>query len=516
MRAKIGWIASRLVAGLLLVAVGGSTGCMRSLWNGLLDPTQVGHFGKKTVYREIRSTLTIHDTPPGIPGSQEPRPEDTQVRAEEYRIHPGDRLTVQIYELFLPGQFATLSPTVNELGQMYLPEAGWMDDVAGKTERELQEMVRATLMRDGKLTDPDVYVKAEIRLGRTYKISGQVGVVGTYAILQPDFRLWDALNMARDVPETIHELYVWRQESKDPVVGSDAAAADADNVLPKRVSMAAAAALGVDATAGAETGTEFLDPTAELMAASSPVGASSSLPADPLAEGASPNLGRFVFDEDKKEWVEIAPSPDATPTGERASPGAMAEGGTFSSVDWAVLADPHRTRIIRIDLDRLRALDFRANIVIRPDDLIWIPIGQVGEFYIIGHVNRPGVYSLTGRKVTLRQAIAAAGGLSALAWPSRCEIIRRVGGSSEQIITVNLDAIFNGEEDDRFLQPDDVINVGTNPIAPFLATIRSAFRVSYGFGFVYDRNFADIDSFAGQSNPTDRRRAEQRARGLFF
>ena len=108
------------------------------------------------------------------------------------------------------------------------------------------------------------------------------------------------------------------------------------------------------------------------------------------------------------------------------------------------------------------------------------------------------------------------GGLSPLAWPSRCEIIRRVGGSAEQVIAVNLDAIFNGQEDDRFLQPNDVINVGTNPIAPFLATIRSAFRVSYGFGFVYDRNFADIDSFGAQSNPTDRRRAEQRARGLFF
>jgi len=36
--------------------------------------------------------------------------------------------------------------------------------------------------------------------------------------------------------------------------------------------------------------------------------------------------------------------------------------------------------------------------------------------------------------------------------------------------------------------------------------------LTYGFGFVYDRNFADIDSFDGQVNPTDRRRNEQRAR----
>ena len=32
--------------------------------------------------------------------------------------------------------------------------------------------------------------------------------------------------------------------------------------------------------------------------------------------------------------------------------------------------------------------------------------------------------------------------------------------------------------------------VGTNAIAPFLATLRSAFRFTYGAGFLYDRNFA--------------------------
>jgi polysaccharide biosynthesis/export protein len=31
--------------------------------------------------------------------------------------------------------------------------------------------------------------------------------------------------------------------------------------------------------------------------------------------------------------------------------------------------------------------------------------------------------------------------------------------------------------------------VGTNAMASFLAAARGAFRVTYGFGFLYDRNF---------------------------
>ena len=35
-----------------------------------------------------------------------------------------------------------------------------------------------------------------------------------------------------------------------------------------------------------------------------------------------------------------------------------------------------------------------------------------------------------------------------------------------------------------------MIFVGTNAAAPFLAALRNGFRVTYGFGFIYDRNFA--------------------------
>jgi hypothetical protein len=32
--------------------------------------------------------------------------------------------------------------------------------------------------------------------------------------------------------------------------------------------------------------------------------------------------------------------------------------------------------------------------------------------------------------------------------------------------------------------------VGTNAFQPFVASFRNAFRITYGFGFLYDRNYA--------------------------
>ena len=59
------------------------------------------------------------------------------------------------------------------------------------------------------------------------------------------------------------------------------------------------------------------------------------------------------------------------------------------------------------------------------------------------------------------------------------------------MIPINLEDIFRGEEPDTFLKPNDIISVGTDVRAPFYAVMRNAFRMTYGFGFIYDRNFAD-------------------------
>ncbi len=152
-----------------------------------------------------------------------------------------------------------------------------------------------------------------------------------------------------------------------------------------------------------------------------------------------------------------------------------------------------RARLIRIPADKLLAGESRYNIMIKPGDTIHVPVDLVGEFCIMGNVNRTGYIPLTGRPMTFKMAIAAAGGLGPLAWPKRCEVVRRIGREKEEIAMVDLDKIFSGEQPDFFIKPNDFINVGTHPTSRWRAVLRNAFRASYGFGFVYDRNFAYRD-----------------------
>jgi hypothetical protein len=40
-----------------------------------------------------------------------------------------------------------------------------------------------------------------------------------------------------------------------------------------------------------------------------------------------------------------------------------------------------------------------------------------------------------------------------------------------------------------FIKPDDTIVVGTDWWAPFLGAVRNSFRLTYGAGFLYDRDY---------------------------
>jgi len=163
-----------------------------------------------------------------------------------------------------------------------------------------------------------------------------------------------------------------------------------------------------------------------------------------------------------------------------------------SGYEWSAGA---KTRLIKIPADKLLAGDARYNIVVKPGDSIYVPVDVIGEFCIMGNVNRQGYIPITGRPLTLKMAIAAAGGLGPLAWPKRCEVVRRIGREKEEIVMVDLDKIASGEQPDFFIKPNDLINVGTHATARWRAVLRNSFRATYGFGFIYDRNFADRDFY---------------------
>jgi polysaccharide export outer membrane protein len=151
-------------------------------------------------------------------------------------------------------------------------------------------------------------------------------------------------------------------------------------------------------------------------------------------------------------------------------------------------------RIIQIPYSKLIEGDMRYNIIVRPGDVIKVPSRSAGFVYAMGAINRPGAYSVPGEKdLTLTQLIASAGGLSQLAIPDRVDLQRRVGDQRQAIIRLNVRAIFEGRQPDIFLKPNDLLNFGTSFAATPLAIFRNGLRMTYGFGFILDRNFnADV------------------------
>jgi protein involved in polysaccharide export with SLBB domain len=218
-----------------------------------------------------------------------------------------------------------------------------------------------------------------------------------------------------------------------------------------------------------------------------------------IAEPIEEKAGRieWIFDEEENKWVpvQVGEVPPEVKVDKRRLPesGVLKEKAPEDFLWDQIGTGGVQTRVIRIPTEKLMGGDPRYNIMIRPGDIIEVPVDVIGEFYIMGNVNNQGVVVLTGRPMTLKMAIAAAGGLGPLAWPKRCEVARRIGKNKEEIVMVDLDKIASGEQPDFFIKHHDLINVGTHPTARWRAVLRNAFRATYGFGFIYDRNFADRD-----------------------
>jgi hypothetical protein len=224
-------------------------------------------------------------------------------------------------------------------------------------------------------------------------------------------------------------------------------------------------------------------PVAPAPAAPEPVTPAPAEPVTPPASATPPPSATVT--EPLPPVVPSTPNPPPV-VGPDAT--ATTPGGNFAG--FRDLTPPDNVRIIRIPLQRLRNGELQYNVVIKPRDTIIVQNLPIGTYYMGGHVGRPSAYTISPTGITLKQAIIAAGMLDQLAIPERTDIIRRLGKDREVFVRVNLAKIFEGEAPDVYLKPDDIVSVGTNMFAPFIAAVRGAFRFTYGFGFLYDRNFA--------------------------
>ena len=532
-------------------------------WNSFLDPTKTGNFREDKV-QEIRKTISFRDQAPGIPGAVDPTPDDLVAHVEEYKIAPSDTIQITILDFLIPDAESGFQPTVDELGYIHIPQLGWIQ-VEGMTTRDLQaELIQRS--RDAGIFPPDqnptVVVSLLTQQKRIYNLSGAIAAPGVYRIPRADFRLRDSLNQAGGLDDLVKTLYVFRNEDRrsevrDPMrKPSDTLSEDLAPAMPP-VSPILPAEMAQNASPPANGGgnpqpsardddsgalalppeeverilIDAVAPTPELDDEADDMESVEAAPVDPVETATAPAIDQaepnetaqpsFIYVNDK---FKEAPMQQETDDAEATE--SLEEAEAFDQllpelseevVDWEELAVDGQQRIIRIPADKLRQGDSNYNIVVREGDWIRLDPGPVGVFYLMGEVNGPGVFNLNGQEVTLRQAIAAAGGLNPIAWPTRCNIVRRIDQDREEMTQWNLARILDFRDPDMFLKPNDVVHVGTHAIAPLLATIRNSFRFTYGFGFVYDRNFADVDAVSAKQNPSDVARFSQNSLfpGLF-
>jgi len=216
----------------------------------------------------------------------------------------------------------------------------------------------------------------------------------------------------------------------------------------------------------------------------------------------------FIFDVNSQQWVRIR----GTNATKQAESGAAAKSSgvstpTSAALEAAAKTDPadsgdaskdkdprslFKTRIIEVDYDRLVRGDPSQNVVVRPGDDIYLTFPPIGVVYIDGKIQRPGVFQLPNYgRLTLSRLVAAAGGLTEIAIPERVDLVRRLPGGREAAIRVNLAAIRNMAEPDIILKKDDHVIIGTNFWATPLAVFRNGLRITYGFGFLLDRNWGN-------------------------
>ncbi|MEM6392262.1 MAG: polysaccharide biosynthesis/export family protein [Planctomycetota bacterium] len=446
------------------------TGCEADAY---LDPSNVGRWEPTPVTVPILERVaSIESSDADVEVSQVTE-SDLIPDKIEYVFSEGDQVQITIFEFLAAGQDSVFQRRVDSTGQVRLPNLGSIT-VAGLSPSQLEQDLVDRLSTQNILNNAQVTVTALTRQEATYSILGQPdedGVrFGTYIIPRPNFRLLDAIATAGGIPGQVKRLRVVRRVVIDERMrgvepGVDPSQQDADTEAAP--------------TDGGGV-VEELEGALDAGGALPDPGANRGAPPSGLELENRPRSGFVVVDG---QFVQTGEPGASGPTfGAQNQDEALAEG-----LDQLVTQ-----RIIEIPYERLRRGDLRFDIVIRPGDIITVPERSAGFVYIMGATARPGAYSVPGQnELTLKQLIAASGGLAGGAFPTRVDLVRRTAPNQESTVRLDLRAIFNGTEPDLFLKPNDLINIGTSFTATPLAVFRNGLRATYGFGFIVDRNFAN-------------------------
>jgi polysaccharide biosynthesis/export protein len=445
--------------GMALCAVALACGCETK---SFMDPSELGSYQKNPLVLPIVSQVDPQSetSEQQWAGASEPTADDLKPLTGNYRISPNDQLAITLSDINGPNTETVRRAQVTESGDISLPYLEQAIHAAGMTEIQLEQAIVQAYRNANLIQRAQVSVNVIESRGRAFNILGAVANTGEYAIAESDFRLLNALVMARNVTTPFVEyIYIVRHPEPPP---STQPAMETPGVGPGPTSIP---------TTGPSSD-ELAPPGTEKKAVPD------TAPTEPSPTGSSPT-----------GQSPIGPSPDDHVLHLAAAPSSVAPGRFDGFKD---PAPAQETRIIRVPYHGL-VRDGRLskyNITIHPHDMIYVAEPQTGFYFVGGHVARPGAYTLSGQRMTIKDAIIAASMLDGVAIPQRTDIIRHIDPDHEVFVRVDLAKIFSGDEPDVYIKPSDKIMVGTNALAPFLAAARGGFRITYGLGFLYDRNYA--------------------------
>lgn len=551
LRSMRGSAVARTVAALgrlaALSVIAAGAGCEV---NGFFDPSKTGSFSTTPTSMPVLARIDIIEgEASGWQNAGPPTAADLLPNEAVYRLAPGDVVRIEIYELQRAGETSTTVRTVDQNGNIRLPTIGDVP-AAGLTAAEVQDEVIQRLRV--LIPKPQVNVALDEERSLQFTVMGNaVANPGPYRLTRPDIRLLEALAIAGGVADTTRSIYIIRRVPLDDSVSSPwnrqrgdggAPATGPDSTKPAPVDIESLInqleGTPPPKPSGAPTGTQSgptgmgmlrqgaappvdideLQPaqapaTATTVPAAKPVNGVSPRPAPPRAPVApvvSTGADAFIFDQSRNAWVRVPggaarSQPTGTAGSQATAPTSASVPGSDDLLDTLLDSaagsnDPNSAggsplfaeRVIDIDYKRLIVGDSRLNVVIRPNDLVYVQPRDFGFVYIEGEIARPGSYDLplTGG-LTLSRLVAAAGGLGPIAIPERVDLTRSIGENREATVRLNLGGIRRRTEPDVLLKPGDYVMIGTNFWATPLAVFRNGFRVTYGFGFLLDRNFGN-------------------------
>src|SRR5438477_3520701 len=213
---------STLTAALIFGALAMLTGCdgmtARQLDpnKGWIDPSELVAARHGPLRVPILNQLSpgIEEPNEVYASAGEPKPEDLIPPQGDYPIGKNDLLAISITDLVGQGLESNKTARVTETGKISLPLIGQIQ-AEGLTEAQLEQAIRDAYRDAQIIQNAQVTVVLAEAQSRAFSILGSIGAAGKYPILRNDFRVLDALVLARGIAtQGVDYIYIIRQSDQ--------------------------------------------------------------------------------------------------------------------------------------------------------------------------------------------------------------------------------------------------------------------------------------------------------------